>query len=122
MQGDLAAGRLLWRLVFAHLAQSLPLPQRFPGALIEDLDVDRDLHLAAGHVGAALAGEERQRDVGLVADDAAAHHGVGVALGRGPQPEPALERLQHRVVHFLGERRLRGLVVERQDGDGPDVR
>src|SRR5207244_6411988 len=52
----------------------------------------------------------------------AAHHRVGVGLARRPQPEAALERLEDRVVDVLGERRLRRLVVERQNRDGLDVR
>jgi len=39
-------------------------------------------------------------------------------LSRDPQAEPTLERLEHRVVHFLRQRRFGGLVVEGQDGDG----
>src|SRR5205814_9956993 len=49
-------------------------------------------------------------------------HGGGVVPARRTVPEPSLERLEHRIVHFLGERGLGGLVVERQDGDRLDIR
>src|SRR5437899_2042162 len=85
-------------------------------------DVEGDLDLAPRDVGALLARLVRDRYVGVVADDLAAHHRVRVALPREPEPEPALERFEHRVVHFLRQRRLGGLVVEGQYGDGLDVR
>src|SRR2546428_7959678 len=68
-----------------------------------------------------LARLEREWHVRFVAHDAPAHDGVGVGLGGGAQPESPLEGLEHRVVDFFGQGRLRRLVVKRQDGDGPDV-
>src|SRR5207247_2123234 len=118
----LAAVRLLRRLVLTDLGKALLLPQRLALALVEDLDVYGDLHLTLGHVGAALAGLKRDRHVGVVASPPSPPHRVGVAPAGRPQPEAALERLEDRVVDVLGERRLRRLVVERQNRDGLDVR
>src|SRR5439155_269299 len=97
------------------------LDQRLAFPLIEDLDVDGDLHLAPRDVGASLPRLIHERYVGIVAADLAAYDRVRVALPRDPQAEPTLERLEHRVVHFLRQRRFGGLVVEGQDGDGLDV-
>jgi hypothetical protein len=69
-----------------------------------------------------LTGLDDHGDVRLVAHDAPPDDGVGIGLARGTQAEPALESLQNGVVHFLGQRRLWGLVVEWEDGDGLDVR
>src|SRR6266850_640320 len=122
LESDLAARGFLGRRVVAGLTEPLPLPQRLAFPLIENLDVDADLDLALRDIGAALARPVRCRHIGVVAGDLAAHHRVRVALPRDAEPEPTLERFEHRVVHFLRERRLGGLVVERQDGDGLDVR
>ena len=122
LERDLAARGFLRRRVVADLTEPLPLPQGLAFPLVEDFDVDGDLDLAPRDVGALLARLVRDRYVGVVADDLAAHHRVRVALPREPEPEPALERFEHRVVHFLRQRRLGGLVVEGQYGDGLDVR
>ena len=121
LQRDPAARGFLGRRVVADLTEPLPLPQRLAFPLIEDLDVDGDLHLALRDVGALLAGLVRDRYVGVVANDLAAHHGVRVALPREPEPEPALECFEHRIVHFLRQRRFGGLIVEGQNGNGLDV-
>src|SRR5439155_4217976 len=77
LQGDFAARRLLrWR-VLAHHRQALPLPECLPFALIDQLDVDRDLHLPPGDVRAPLTGRERERDVRIVAHHAPAHDRIG---------------------------------------------
>src|SRR2546422_9393195 len=85
--------RLLRRLVLTDLGKALLLPQRLALALVEDLDVDGDLHLTLGHVGAALAGLKGDRHVGVVADHLAAHHRVGVGLARRPQPRSEERRV-----------------------------
>src|SRR5207244_12743710 len=80
------------------------------------------VHWWFGDVGGTLARWKRARHVGVVAHHLAAHHRVRVFFARRSQPEATLERLEHRVVDLFGERRLRRLIVERQDGDGLDVR
>src|SRR5207302_2297499 len=117
LQGDLAAVRFLRGPVLAHLAEPLPVPQRLAFALVQDLHIDGNRDLALRDVGASLPRLERERHVRIVAGDFVPHHGVGVVFARRVEPEPALERLEHGMVYFLGERGLGGLIVERQDGD-----
>src|SRR5256886_13668901 len=44
-----------------------------------------------------------------------------IFLAGDAEPVASLEGLEHGIVHLFGERRLGGLVVERQDGDRLDV-
>src|SRR5205814_1425452 len=83
--GDPPTRDFLGGRVVADLAEPLPLPQRLAFPLIEDLDVDSDLHLALRDVGDARARLIRDRHVGVVADDLPPYHGVRVALPREPE-------------------------------------
>ena len=90
-------------------------------ALIDDFDVDGELHLTLRHVDVADTGLDHDGDVGVVAGDAAAHDRVRRLLTREPQPQPTFHRFADGGIHFLGKHGLGGVIIERQDSDGADV-
>jgi hypothetical protein len=58
----------------------------------------------------------------LIPGDRPSHDGVRGGFRRWPQAEAVLYRVTDSVRNCQREGSLRGLVIERQDGDGPDLR
>jgi len=118
---DLAAFFIGWWGVLAVDGESLPFPHGRAVPLIHDFDIDGELHFAFGDGDRAHVRPNRERHVRVVAHDAAAHKRIGRLFGGDAQPQASLERLTNRFAHLLRQRRLGGVVFERENRDGLDV-
>ena len=113
----LAALRLLPGIVVALEHQAAALPERLVLLLVQDLDRHGDLDQAPGDVDRAVLVAGVLRPAGRARSGRSCPRTTAsaCALGGLPEAEPALDRLAHRGCDFLRERRLGGLVVERQE-------
>ena len=116
--------RLAPGLVVALDHEAGSLPQRAVPLLVHDLDVHGELHQPARHIhriADVIAGVS-DRHIRLVSLDAPADDRIRLILACCAEAQPALDRVADGGIDFLGERRLRCPIVERQDRDGVNLR
>ena len=118
---DLAPFSIGWWSVLSLDRESLPSPHGRPVPLVDDFDVDNELHFTFGHRGRAHARQNRKWYIGVVSHDAATDERIGRLFSSDPESQAPLERLTYSLAHLLRQRWLRGVVFERKDRDGFDV-
>lgn len=118
---DLAPFSIGWRRVLSVHRESLPFPHGRAVPLVDDFDVDNEVHFPFGHRGRAHARQNRKWDIGVVSHDAPTDERIGRLFGGDAESEAPLERLPNSLAHLLRERWLRGVVFEWKDRDRLDV-
>ena len=109
-------------MVLAFGEQSLPLPKRLAGHLVDHFNVDDELQTSLGGSRLSVSGAEPDWDVDLVALDCAAHDRVRFCLGGVAEPEPVVQPVAESITQLSWQFWCRRLILERNDCHRPYVR
>jgi hypothetical protein len=107
--------------VFPLGAQAGALKKRLARGLVDNLHVNDNLNATTRGRGAGGICAEPDRHVRLVFRDRAGDDRVGARLGCFTQAEAIPKRLAQRQVKLTRDLRVRGFILEWEDGDGADV-